>query len=328
MDIVGPELSVPANTISSFKLAGLLETAIRASNAQYDDPDILDRLRVKMMPHESGDRGWDVFSLEYDARVPLDTVFTESVMARYLRIFNFLWKLKRVEHALIGAWKTMKPNCITSNSFNRLQGAVKMQLVSALRRCQVLWVEINHFISNLQYYIMFEVLEISWSNFLSEMEVAKDLDDLLAAHEKYMNSIVEKSLLGELSQSLYKSLIVIFDLILRFRSHADILYEGIHELQARITESSLSSRDQKKTRKQLNDKSAEDGSWIADGRKALTQRAGEFLRKMEQDLDAISKEYSSLQEEFISQLPVQQHVDLKFLFFRLDFNEFYRRVVS
>ncbi|KAG4396268.1 hypothetical protein GLYMA_19G149500v4 [Glycine max] len=328
MDIVGPELSEPANTISSFKLSGLLETAIRASNAQYDDPDILDRLRVKMMPHESGDRGWDVFSLEYDARVPLDTVFTESVMTRYLRIFNFLWKLRRVEHALTGAWKTMKPNCITSNSFTRLQHAVKMQLVSTLRRCQVLWVEINHFISNLQYYIMFEVLEVSWSNFLAEMELAKDLDDLLAAHEKYLHSIVEKSLLGELSQSLYKSLFVIFDLILRFRSCADRLYEGIHELQARITESSISSRDQNKSRsqKQLSEKSAEQGSWIADGRKALTQRAGEFLRNMEQDLDAIAKEYSSLQEGFISQLPVQQHVDLKFLFFRLDFNEFYRRL--
>ncbi|XP_057450494.1 gamma-tubulin complex component 3 [Lotus japonicus] len=326
MDIVGPELSEPANTISSFKLAGLLETAIRASNAQYDDPDILDRLRVKMMPHESGDRGWDVFSLEYDASVPLDTVFTESVMAKYLRIFNFLWKLKRVEHALIGAWKTMKPNGITSSSYTRLQHAVKMQLVSTLRRCQVLWVEINHFISNLQYYIMFEVLEVSWSDLLSEMEVAKDLDDLLAAHEKYLHSIVEKSLLGELSQSLYKSLLVIFDLILRFRSHADRLYEGIHELQARITESSRSSRDQKKSRKQLNDESGEQGSWIADGRKALTQRAGEFLRNMEQDLDAIATDYSSLQEEFISQLPVQQHVDLKFLFFRLDFNEFYGRL--
>lgn len=87
-----------------------------------------------------------------------------------------------------------------------------------------------------------------------------------------------------------------------------------------------SSRDQNKSRKQLKDKSAEQGSWIADGRKALTQRAGEFLQNMEQDLDAIAKEYSSLQEEFISQLPVQQHVDLKFLFFRLDFNEFYRRL--
>lgn len=233
MDIVGPKLSEPANTISSFELSGLLETAIRASNAQYDDRDILDRLRVKLMPHGSGDRGWDVFSLEYDARVPLDTVFTESVMQRYLKVFNFLWRLKRVEHALIGSWKTMKPNCITSVSFTRLQRAVKSHLLSTLRQCQVLWNEINHFITNFQYYIMFEVLEVSWSNFSNEMEVAKDLDDLLAAHEKYLHSIVEKSLLGEKSQTLYKSLFSIFDLILRFRSHADRLYEGINELQAR-----------------------------------------------------------------------------------------------
>ncbi|PON56322.1 Gamma-tubulin complex component protein [Trema orientale] len=325
MDIVGPELSEPANTISSFQLAGLLETAIRASNAQYDDPDILDRLRVKMMPHGSGDRGWDVFSLEYDARVPLDTVFTESVMAKYLRIFNFLWKLRRVEHALIGAWKTMKPNCITSHSFNKLQHAVKLQLLSTLRRCQVLWDEMNHFVSNLQYYIMFEVLEVSWSTLSNEMEVAKDLDDLLAAHEKYLNSIVEKSLLGERSQSLYKSLFVLFDLILRFRSHADRLYEGIHELQAR-TESSLPSQDKRKSRKQMSDRSSGPGSWISDGRKALTQRASEFLQNMGQDLDAIAKEYSLLLENFISQLPVQQHVDLKFLLFRLDFTEFYSRM--
>ncbi|KDP24650.1 hypothetical protein JCGZ_25566 [Jatropha curcas] len=324
MDIVGPELSEPANTISSFKLAGLLESAIRSSNAQYDDRDILDRLRVKLMPHGSGDRGWDVFSLEYDARVPLDTVFTESVMARYFRIFNFLWKLRRVEHALIGAWKTMKPN-FTSHPFTKLQGAVKLQLLSTLRRCQVLWDEMNHFVTNLQYYIMFEVLEVSWSNFSNEMEVAKDLDDLLAAHEKYLHSIVEKSLLGECSKPLYKSLFVLFDLILCFRSHADRLYEGIHELQARTT-SSLPSQDKNKSRKQTRDKSSEPGSWINDGRKALTLRAGEFLRNMGQELDSVAKEYTTLLEGFLSQLPVQQHVDLKFLLFRLDFTEFYSQL--
>ncbi|KAI9153375.1 hypothetical protein LWI28_010456 [Acer negundo] len=326
MDIVGPELSEPANTISSFKLAGLLESAIRSSNAQYDDPDILDRLRVKLMPHGSGDRGWDVFSLEYDANAPLDTLFTESVMARYLRIFNFLWKLRRVEHALIGAWKTMKPNCITSHSFNKLQQAVKLQLLSTLRRCQVLWDEMNHFVTNLQYYIMFEVLEVSWSNFSNEMEVARDLDDLLAAHEKYLYSIFEKSLLGERSQSLCKSLFNLFDLILQFRSHADRLYEGIHELQARTMETSLSSRDKSKARRQTNDTSSEPGSWLSDGRKALTQRASEFLRNMGQELDAIASEYTSLLEGFLAQLPVQQHVDLKFLLFRLDFTEFYSRL--
>ncbi|XP_074307024.1 gamma-tubulin complex component 3-like [Silene latifolia] len=311
MDIVGPELSEPANTISTFKLASLLETAIRSSNAQYEDRDVLDRLRVKMMPHNTGDRGWDVFSLDYDARVPLNTFFTESVMTGYLRIFNFLWKLRRVEHALIGAWKTMKPNCISSHTFIKLQDAIKIKLLSTLRRCQVLWDEMNHFVSNLQYYIMFEVLEVSWSNFSNEMEAAKDLDELLAAHEKYLHSIVEKSLLGEKSKSLHETLFVLFDLIMRFRSLADRLYEGIYELQTRSSD----SQDKRKLSRQLSSK--------YEGRKALTQQALKFLSTMSQELDDVGKKYSSLLTGFISQLPIQQHIDLKFLLFRLDFTEFY-----
>ena len=77
----------------TFKLSGLLESAIHASNAPHDDPDILDRMRVKMIPHPSGGKGWDVFSLEYNSRDPLNTIFTESVMGKYLKNFNFLWKI-------------------------------------------------------------------------------------------------------------------------------------------------------------------------------------------------------------------------------------------
>ncbi|KAJ8532757.1 hypothetical protein K7X08_015646 [Anisodus acutangulus] len=327
MDIVGPDLSEPANTISSFKLATLLESAITSSNAQYDGCDIRARLRVKMMPHNTGDRGWDVFSLEYDAGVPLNTVFTESVMTRYIRVFNFLWKLRRVEHALTGTWKTMKPNCITSHFFSKLPQAVKSQLLLTSRKCQVLWDEMNHFVSNLQYYIMFEVLEVSWSNLVKEMELSKDLDDLLAAHEKYLFSVLEKSLLGERSQELNKTLFVLFDLILRFRSLADRLYEGINELQSRTTaETSINSRDKVKSRGKTNDKSSEPGSWLGEGRKALTERTGEFLRNMGNDIDAIGKDYATIFEGFISQLPVQQHIDLKFLMFRLNFTEFYSQL--
>ncbi|KAJ6824446.1 gamma-tubulin complex component 3 [Iris pallida] len=313
MDIVGPELSEPANAISSFQLAGLLEAAIRASNAQYDSREILDRLKVKMMEHVDGDRGWDVFSLEYDARVPLDTVFTVSVMRRYLKVFNYLWKLRRVEHALIGVWKTMKPNCIISCSLAK-EEAVRVRFVSVLRRCQVIWNEMNHFVTNFQDYIMFEVLEVSWARFSEEMDAAKDLDDLLAAHEKYLGSIVEKSLLGERSKGIIKTLFVLLDHILKFRSFADRWFERIYELQL---------RGKSKSRSKSKDKS---GSWLEGGRKALIQHAGEFLRKMGEDLDTIAKEYSVSLDDFISRLPMQQHVDLKFLLFRLDFTEYYSRL--
>lgn len=93
----------------------------------------------------------------------------------------------------------------------------------------------------------------------------------------------------------------------------------------RTIESSLPSRDKSK-KNRSTEKSLETSSWIADGKKALTQRAGEFLRNVGQDLAALAKEYSSLLEGFISQLPLQQHVDLKFLLFRLDFTEFYSQL--
>ena len=44
MDIAGPNLSQLVDTISSFNISGLLESAIRAPNAQYDDLDILNIL--------------------------------------------------------------------------------------------------------------------------------------------------------------------------------------------------------------------------------------------------------------------------------------------
>ncbi|XP_076946952.1 gamma-tubulin complex component 3-like [Bidens hawaiensis] len=310
MEIVGPVLSEPAKTISKIHLSGLLEKAILSSGAQYDDRDVLDRLKVKMMPHRGNDTGWDVFRLDYAVQVPLNTVFTESTMSSYLKIFSFLWKIRRVEYSILGAWKTMKPNVIGSHVFTKFPKAVGSQIILTSRKCHVIWDEMNNFVMNLQSYIMFEVLEVTWSTFCDEMEAVKDLDDLIAAHEKYLVTIIEKSLLGENSENLYKNLLKLFDVISHFTSIADRLYE----FRTRYFET-------KKT-KTFKSKGLETDPWLKDGRKAVTQRANEFLNIVGQDLDAVSKEYSSVLKGFITQLP--KHVDLKFLMFRLDFTEFYR----
>lgn len=48
MDLIGSDLSKSAAEMSEYQLNGSLDAAIRASNAQFDDADILDRLRVKL----------------------------------------------------------------------------------------------------------------------------------------------------------------------------------------------------------------------------------------------------------------------------------------
>ena len=72
----------------------------------------------------------------------------------------------------------------------------------------------NHFVINFQYYIMFEVWRFRGPVFSDEMDAAKDLDDLLLAHDKYLNSILEKALLGKHSQELLRNLFELFDIIL------------------------------------------------------------------------------------------------------------------
>ncbi len=65
MELLDEELSAPATTLYPHNLAGILETAIRATNAQFEEPDILDRLDVRLLDVQPGDSGWDVFSLDY-----------------------------------------------------------------------------------------------------------------------------------------------------------------------------------------------------------------------------------------------------------------------
>ena len=68
-------------------------------------PDILRRLDARMLPYSHGELGWDVFTLEYKVDAPLDTIIDPDAMTLYLRAFNHLWRLKRVERALEASWR-------------------------------------------------------------------------------------------------------------------------------------------------------------------------------------------------------------------------------
>ena len=57
MDSVGAELEKPASTISPFVVDSNLDVALRASSAQYDAPEQINRIRAKMETAQADDRG-------------------------------------------------------------------------------------------------------------------------------------------------------------------------------------------------------------------------------------------------------------------------------
>ncbi|KAJ3194136.1 hypothetical protein HDU67_004846, partial [Dinochytrium kinnereticum] len=187
MDRLGPDLSKPAQMLFRHNLAGVLESAIRSSNVAQFSLDIVKRLDVRLLEFSPGDTGWDVFALDYHVDPPLSTIFSPQAMRQYLRIFVFLWRLKRLEYGLSSVWKRL----VTERAgFKGLP-----EFLRVLQVCQLIWSEMNHFVFQLQYYILFEVLESSWNDLLQHMrQRSGDLDQLIGAHSKYLSQIVSKAM--------------------------------------------------------------------------------------------------------------------------------------
>ncbi|GMI39077.1 hypothetical protein TeGR_g4138, partial [Tetraparma gracilis] len=94
LDAVRPELSKRADAVYRHNLIGVLDTALRGTNAQYLPATILDRVGVKLYEPSPGDSGWDVFSLDYALESPLTAVVHARASSRALEshgaIFSFL----------------------------------------------------------------------------------------------------------------------------------------------------------------------------------------------------------------------------------------------
>ncbi|KAK2809570.1 hypothetical protein FQN50_003623 [Emmonsiellopsis sp. PD_5] len=195
MESLASNLDRPANSQYRHTLTAQLEHAIRSSNAQYDSPDVLRRLDARMLELSHGEIGWDCFTLEYKIDAPVDVVITPWGSTQYLKVFNFLWRVKRVEFALGSTWR----RCMTGA--RGVLGSVEDKVGQDWKRARCVISEMNHFICQLQYYILFEVIEASWD----QLQVAMSkpgctLDDLIEAHTKYLNSITHKGLLGSSSR--------------------------------------------------------------------------------------------------------------------------------
>jgi gamma-tubulin complex component 3 len=110
-----------------------------------------------MLELSHGEIGWDVFTLEYKVDHPLDVIVTPYCARQYLKVFNFLWRVKRVEFAITASWRR-------SHTGSRgAVGAVDNLVGKDWKRVRGGCAEMIHFLCQLQYYILFEVPDATMS---------------------------------------------------------------------------------------------------------------------------------------------------------------------
>ena len=223
MEHLGPQLSRPTSHLHRHRLLSLLETAVRSCFASEGggggaaSDHVLHHLDIQLLD-DPGSSGWDSFSLDYRVEPPVSVVLSADAMVQYRQVFTLLWRLKRVEHSLTALWQKH------GTTAHLLRGLRADPLMHA---CHTLRHEMIHFVYNLQYYLMFEVrarrgggpvthptclthphphtssqvLECSWDAVQAALDGAADLDEVIAAHDAFLQALVSKSLVAALARA-------------------------------------------------------------------------------------------------------------------------------
>jgi gamma-tubulin complex component 3 len=346
MESLASNLDRPANSQYRHTLTAQLEHAIRNSNAQYDSADVLRRLDARMLELSHGEIGWDVFTLEYRVDSPLDVIVTPWASKQYLKVFNFLWRIKRVEFALSTTWRRLQTGA------RGVLGAVVDKLGAEWKRARGGLAEMIHFVDQLQYYILFEVIEAGWEGLQKAIRKPDaTLDTLISAHTSYLRSITRKGLLGGGAVDFTTQLHELLKLMLAYKDAVDGLYSySVAEFTRRqdvaarietrtragrwgITEadedapsplfpSSAGRRGGREPRADLTDSPIPPLLPLQSG----AEGERNMLEQLRQRLKALEVEFRAKVNVLLGDLAYQPDVDMRFLGVVMNFNEVYEPV--
>ncbi|XP_040291461.1 gamma-tubulin complex component 2 [Bufo bufo] len=208
MDLTEEELKKTVEDIIPTRLEALLELALRMSTANTDP--FKDDLKIDLMPHdlitqllrvlaietcqekalinadptELSLSGLEAFSFDYIVKWPLSLIINRKALTRYQMLFRHLFYCKHVERLLCNIWISNK----ASKQFS-LHSAKWFAGAFTLRQRML------NFVQNIQYYMMFEVMEPTWHIMEKSLKSASNIDEVLAYHTSFLDNCLKDCML-------------------------------------------------------------------------------------------------------------------------------------
>ncbi|XP_061665846.1 gamma-tubulin complex component 2 isoform X2 [Syngnathoides biaculeatus] len=210
MDLTDEELRRPVDDIVPPRLEALLELALRMSTANTDP--FKDDLKIDLMPHDvitqllrvmaietkqekksaangaappdAALSGLEAFSFDYVVKWPLSLIINRKALTMYQMLFRHMFYCKHVERLLCNVWITNK------HAKHQWSHSAKWFAAAFALRQRML-----NFIQNIQYYMMFEVIEPTWHLMENNLKTASNIDDVLYHHTSFLENCLKDCML-------------------------------------------------------------------------------------------------------------------------------------
>lgn len=188
-------LDEPAQDLSTIQLSKSLSSAIQNSSCNTYKKNSLMGLdaRITSVNNVSGSIGWDVFTLDYILEEPLRLiVYNNNIgLKNYLKLFNFLWRLRRYDFLLSKSWTN-------NNSFYKMNHRIirnQRNLWMRVRQLSIYRSILQAFISKLFQYLNNKVIDAEYFDLMGKMQKSKEIFKL--NNDKDLGKAMENSKKGK-----------------------------------------------------------------------------------------------------------------------------------
>uniref|UniRef100_A0A7N8WR01 Gamma-tubulin complex component n=1 Tax=Mastacembelus armatus TaxID=205130 RepID=A0A7N8WR01_9TELE len=158
----------------------------------------------------------EVLTLSYKVPWPVDIVISSECQKIYNQVFLLLLQIKWAKYSL----DTLRFSGM--NVTKKLEGSlaeevkVKEPINQQIHRMCLLRVKLMHFVNSLHNYIMTRILHSTGLEFQHQVQEAKDLDQLIKIHYRYLATIHDRCLLREKVSFVKEAIMKVLNLVLIF----------------------------------------------------------------------------------------------------------------
>ncbi|XP_064871426.1 gamma-tubulin complex component 5 [Oncorhynchus nerka] len=158
----------------------------------------------------------DGLTLSYKVPWPVDIVVSSECQRIYNQVFLLLLQIKWAKYSL----DTLAFSDLTVAA-KRLEGTpeevkAKEPINQQIHRMFLLRVKLMHFVNSLHNYIVTRILHSTGLEFQHQVQEAKDLDQLIKIHYRYLSTIHDRCLLREKVSFVKEAIMKVLNLVLIF----------------------------------------------------------------------------------------------------------------
>lgn len=159
----------------------------------------------------------EVLTLSYKVPWPVDIVISSECQKIYNQVFLLLLQIKWAKYSL-DTLRFSEFTDVTRRLEESLAEDVKLKepIKQQIHRMCLLRVKLMHFVNSLHNYIMTRILHSTGLEFQHQVQEAKDLDQLIKIHYRYLATIHDRCLLREKVSFVKEAIMKVLNLVLIF----------------------------------------------------------------------------------------------------------------